>query len=207
MRGQPRASRIAQRLRDAGGELALAAGQRCDAALARVEIARRRVDQHALQRVLGEPRGDFRRRHVVRERKLHGAKAGTRRRAEPIEERHFVEQEAQVGGQARHASRGENARVEFARQTRRLQGSRRRTPHAGRLSQNCNAPATVRRPGVLWTKTVNMRWNEREYAANGAAMGCFCCRFSTPLLCIKKRLPSVPHPTMLGAHQALQHKM
>jgi len=34
-------------------------------------------------------------------------------------------------------------------------------------------------------KPVNRRWNVREYAANGTAMGCFCCRFLDPFLCIK----------------------
>jgi hypothetical protein len=56
-------------------------------------------------------------------------------------------------------------------------------------------------------KPVNMRWKVLAYTADRRADGCFCCRFSTPLLCIKKRLPSAHHPTMLGAHQALQHKM
>ena len=46
-----------------------------------------------------------------------------------------------------------------------------------------------------------------DVAVTEVAGGCFCCRFPPPRLCIKKRLPSAGRPTMLGAHQALQHKM
>ena len=61
--------------------------------------------------------------------------------------------------------------------------------------------------GLPVDNPVNVRWNMFAYPPNRAAMGCFCCRFSTPRLCIKKGLPSAGLPTMLCAHQALQHKM
>jgi hypothetical protein len=56
-------------------------------------------------------------------------------------------------------------------------------------------------------KSVDQRWNIRGYAINGAAGGCFCCRFFAPVVCIKNHLPSPRLPTMLGVHQALEHKI
>ncbi len=184
MRGQPSVAGQAQRLRDARGELRLARRQRREAALAGGEIARRRVDQHALQVVLREPRGDLGRRNVVREGELDSAKTGARRRAEAIEEREFVEQKAEVGGKARHSSPcggrvgGCSPHVRKREQTlqcsgrvcatdgargkhRRRQSNRRRRlrcvdtthlrgpiPAWHALTRNRSSPATLSRPAV-----------------------------------------------------------
>ncbi len=81
----------------------LAPGQRREAAIAGLVIARRRIDQHDLELVLGDARGDFLDLVFVAERELDGAKTGVRRFAEPFEERNLVEEKRKVGGKARHA--------------------------------------------------------------------------------------------------------
>jgi hypothetical protein len=45
--------------------------------------------------------------------------------------------------------------------------------------------------------SVDDRWKELAYAGNRLAMGCFCCRFGTLILCMKKPLPKTDLPTML----------
>jgi hypothetical protein len=54
---------------------------------------------------------------------------------------------------------------------------------------------------------VDIRWKDVGYARNPAADTCFCCRFGALFLCIKNRLPTRDLPTMLGVHQALEHKI
>ena len=39
---------------------------------------------------------------IVRKQKFHRSESGIRRRVEPIEERHFIEHHAEIGGKAGH---------------------------------------------------------------------------------------------------------
>jgi hypothetical protein len=54
---------------------------------------------------------------------------------------------------------------------------------------------------------VDSRWKDVGYALFQSAGGCFCCCFASLFRCIKNRLPSPGLPTMLGVHQALEHKI
>src|SRR6185437_15666041 len=98
----PERFRILQRVRDAGYELVLATRQRREAAIAGVPITRRRIDEHDLEAMLALLFDEFVDPVVVTEREFDGAKPPVRRLAEALEERHFIEEKRQVGGEARH---------------------------------------------------------------------------------------------------------
>jgi hypothetical protein len=93
---------IFDRARDAVAEFALAAGQRGEAALTRAPIAGRRVEQRLGQLVRLQPIGNVGRLEIIGEEELDAAKPGLRRRAEAVEELHFLEHHAEIGGEIRH---------------------------------------------------------------------------------------------------------
>ncbi len=97
--------RVGKRGDDAGRELVLAAGQRGEATFPRGEVARRRVDQHLLETVRAQARGEILRGEVVAEPELDGAEAVLRGGSEAVEEGHLGVQERQVGGEAGHAAK------------------------------------------------------------------------------------------------------
>jgi hypothetical protein len=82
----------------------LASRHRGEPAIACVGIARRRIDEHDVELVLGHPRRDLLDLVVVAEREFDEAKAGVRGLGEAVQERNFVEQETQIGREARHRS-------------------------------------------------------------------------------------------------------
>jgi hypothetical protein len=69
-----------------------------------------------------------------------------------------------------------------------------------RATRRSSAPAVV-------DNTVDNAWIALGYAAPRPASACFACAFRDPFLCMKKPLRTGTRPTMLGAHQALEHKI
>ena len=92
---------VAEREVEPLAELRLAPGQPTEPALAL--LPRRQIEQHGVQIVRPEPFADGGLRRLgVRELVLDGPEAPAGRRLEPVEERAFGEEVAQVGGEAGH---------------------------------------------------------------------------------------------------------
>jgi hypothetical protein len=139
--------------------------------------------------------GDLAFGSVVREAEFDGAESRARGFGEALEEWHFGEEKGEIRGKFRHASRcpgRRNGRVaaEFLAPSRRGQGAAvtsagTRSPAAKARVAKLQRTGNRSSAGPAVDKPVNRRWNVREYAANGIAIGCFCCRFLDPFLCIK----------------------
>ena len=95
-------ARILERARDAAPEFVFAAGQRGEAALARVPIARRPVEQRLGEAVLGQARADVRSRVSVWEQELDALEAVLRGGVEALEESVLLIHHRQVGGESGH---------------------------------------------------------------------------------------------------------
>ena len=95
---------VAERGVDTGLQLVEAFRKRRQTTLTLGEIARWQVEQRLGQAVGPEPLADGLRRMLVGEQEFDGVEPGPGSGLEPVEERHLVEHQAQVGGKARHSS-------------------------------------------------------------------------------------------------------
>ena len=94
--------RVAERQRQVGLEVRLAARQRRASAFARGCVAGRRIEESRVEVVGLETGRDLGGRCLVRIAGLDGLEAGLGRRLEAIEERQLGEQEGQIGAEAGH---------------------------------------------------------------------------------------------------------
>lgn len=103
--------RVGQRLIDARIEISLAAELRSKAAVARLEIAHRRVKQHDLDAGGFSARRNFSGRKVVWKLELDRGETGLARRGEAVQERKLPEQGGEIGREFRHSSSFRNGRT------------------------------------------------------------------------------------------------
>ena len=108
---------IGQRGGQAGAELGLAAGQTGQAALAGLPVARGRVEQHLLQAVGLQPRGDLLGREGVGEQKFDTLEAVRRGGGEAVEKVVLVVEHGEIGGEAGHGEAPESTRVQLSAAT------------------------------------------------------------------------------------------
>ena len=95
---------VGQRAAEGGLEVGLAAGQAGEPALARGEVAGRRVEEHQIDAGRGQTRLQLLGRDLVGELAFDRAEPRPRRRLDPLGERPVAEHGADVGGKTRHGS-------------------------------------------------------------------------------------------------------
>ena len=110
------------------------------------QIAGRRVDQHEFELVLVDARGDFLGRYSYGNANSTARKPACAASAEPFEERHFVEEKREIGGQSAACVTWQDAPVESARGA----GARRKVaatliPTPGVCRKTATFASTVRR--------------------------------------------------------------
>jgi hypothetical protein len=102
--GYAECQRIVERLLHAVAEFRHALRIASHAALARIPVTRRQVEQHQLQLMVVQALGQFVRRIRIREQQLDAVETGRPRQRKALQERHLVKQHRQIGSELRHGS-------------------------------------------------------------------------------------------------------